>query len=149
MANKIIDKQDFQEEVNLKYGEGEWTVLEFTDKRSSVALEHKCGAIKRYSRGTTFTNGRTVHCSKCDSVKKGRPTLTFEELDARIKGATYSTYELVSLIDSSEFIVRHTSCNRKPFKTSVTRFFSKNQRCQCSKRGVVGRKPNGYVDYEN
>ena len=42
--------------------------------------------------------------------------------------------------DSSDFMVNHKSCERPPFRTSSARFFTRGQRCACSKAGKVGRK---------
>lgn len=136
----ITNLENFQVEIDAKYGKGEWTVLEYTDKKSPIVIKHKCGEEARYTRANSFSTGILKLCKKCQNQRNGRPRLTFEELDARIKGATYGTYELVSLIDSTNFIVNHKSCERKPFRTSVSRFFSRGQRCQCSKKMVVGKK---------
>ena len=147
---RAMTKEEFQTNIDNTYGVGEWTVMEYSGASKPLVIVHKCGEEKRLSRASTFTSGGKDKCVVCNKVnwkKNGRPRLTFEELSKRISEATYDTYELVELIDSTEFIVNHKSCDRKPFKTSISRFFSREQRCQCAKIGVVGRKPDDYVDY--
>ena len=148
---RAMTKEDFQTKINNTYGEGEWTVIEYTGAHKPLVIVHNCGKEKRLSRASTFTSAgkdRCVECYKRGMGKStGRPKLTFEELSARISEATYDTYELVELIDSTEFVVNHKSCDRKPFTTSISRFFSREQRCHCAKIGVVGRKPNSEVVY--
>lgn len=146
---KAITKEEFQNNIDITYGKGEWTVKEYDGASKPLVIAHKCGKEKRLSRASTFTSAGKDKCVVCNKVnwkKNGRPRLTFEELSARISEATYDTYELVELIDSTEFIVNHKSCDRKPFRTSVSRFFSRGSRCQCVKKMVVGRKPDNYVD---
>lgn len=146
---KAMTKEQYQNKIDEKYGVGEWTVDTYTGSNKPLVIVHKCGKEKRLSRASTFTSGKDS-CTECTSKSVGRPKLDFEELNKRISEATYGTYELVELIDSedrTDFVVNHKSCNREPFTTSTYRFFSRGQRCQCSKKGVVGRKPDGYVDY--
>lgn len=135
--NRGMSLLEYQEKINEKYGEGEWQVLTFKGLREPVVVEHKCGEKKTITRATNFIRNSYI-CRKCK--KTGRPKTSFEEMDKRIKEATYNTYELVELIDSTNFVVNHKSCDREPFRTSVSRFFSRGQRCACSKSGVVGRK---------
>ncbi|MDB8794286.1 hypothetical protein PN290_00250 [Romboutsia sp. 1001216sp1] len=142
---RAMTKEEFQKKIDEKYGEGEWTVEEYKGSRLPLVILHKCGKEKRLTRASTFSSGGRDHCEECKALEVGRPKLTFEELSERITDATYGTYELVELVDSTNFTVNHKSCNRPPFKTSVTRFFTRGQRCQCSKKGIVGRKPDSEV----
>lgn len=129
---------DAQKEVDKVYGEGEWEVLEYNGGHETCLLKHKCGKGKKVSRFSTFKLGKT-NC-ECQYKKKGRPKTTFEELQKRISELTYGTYELIWMKDSSDFMVNHKSCERPPFRTSSARFFTRGQRCACSKAGKVGRK---------
>ena len=115
MFKKELLKNDAQNVIDSIYGEGEWELLEYEGGHKPCLLKHKCGLEKR-------------------------PKLTFDELSKRISDLTYGTYELIELIDSTEFIVNHKSCERPPFKTSTMRFFTRGQRCACSKKGRVGKK---------
>ncbi|MEG2056811.1 MAG: hypothetical protein RRZ84_02735 [Romboutsia sp.] len=147
---RAMTKDDFQNKIDKVYGEGEWKVDTYTGNHKPLVIVHKCGKEKRLSRASTFTSGGKDKCTDCNKEnweKNGRPKLTFKELSDRIEEATYGTYELVKLIDSTEFVVNHKSCDRKPFTTSISRFFSREQRCQCAKIGVVGRKPGSEVTY--
>ena len=137
MFKKELLKNDAQNVINSIYGEGEWELLEYEGGHKPCLLKHKCGLEKSVSRFSTFKQGNTK--CKCQH-SKGRPKLTFDELAKRISDATYGTYELIELIDSTEFIVNHKSCERPPFKTSTMRFFTRGQRCACSKKGRVGKK---------
>ena len=128
---------DAQIDADKVYGKGEWDVLLYRGGHEPCLLRHKCGLEKTVSRFSTFKLGKTK--CKCQYAK-GRPRLTFDELAKRISDATYGTYELIELIDSTEFIVNHKSCERPPFKTSTMRFFTRGQRCACSKKGRVGKK---------
>lgn len=143
---RAMTKEDFQKKLDEKYGVGEWFVKEYKGSRFPLVIVHKCGKEKRLTRASTFSSGGRDYCENCGVLEVGRPKLTFEELNKRISEATYGTYELVELIDSTNFTVKHKSCDRPPFKTSTSRFFSRGQRCACSKKGVVGRKPNSYTD---
>ena len=134
MFKKELLKNDAQNVIDSIYGEGEWELLEYEGGHKPCLLKHKCGLEKSVSRFSTFKQGNTK--CKCQH-SKGRPKLTFDELAKRISDATYGTYEL---IDSKEFIVNHKSCERPPFKTSTMRFFTRGQRCACSKKGRVGKK---------
>lgn len=136
--NYDLELLKYQEKVDEKYGKGEWRVIFFEGLRKPVVVEHECGERKTITRATNFIRNSYI-CRSCQQT--GRPKISFEEMDKRIKEATYNTYELVELIDSTDFVVNHKSCDRKPFRTSVPRFFSRGQRCACKKRGVVGRKP--------
>ena len=145
---KPMTKEEFQNNIDNTYGIGEWIVKEYTGACKPLVIVHRCGKEKRLSRASTFTSAGKNSCTECnDNSKGGRPKTTFEELSKRISEATYDTYELVELTNSNSFVVKHKSCDRKPFETSVSRFFSREQRCQCSKRGVVGRKPNSEINY--
>ena len=137
MFKKELLKNDAQNVIDSIYGEGEWELLEYEGGHKPCLLKHKCGLEKSISRFSTFKLGKTK--CKCQH-SKGRPKLTFDELAKRISDATYGTYELIELIDSTEFIVNHKSCDRPPFKTSTMRFFTRGQRCACSKKGRVGKK---------
>ena len=137
MFKKELLKNDAQNVIDSIYGEGEWELLEYEGGHKPCLLKHKCGLEKSVSRFSTFKQGNTK--CKCQH-SKGRPKLTFDELAKRISDATYGTYELIELIDSTEFIVNHKSCERPPFKTSTMRFFTRGQRCACSKTGRVGKK---------
>ena len=137
MFKKELLKNDAQNVIDSIYGEGEWELLEYEGGHKPCLLKHKCGLEKSVSRFSTFKQGNTK--CKCQH-SKGRPKLTFDELAKRISDATYGTYELIELIDSTEFIVNHKSCDRPPFKTSTMRFFTRGQRCACSKKGRVGKK---------
>ena len=137
MFKKELLKNDAQNVIDSIYGEGEWELLEYNGGHKPCLLKHKCGLEKPVSRFSTFKLGKTK--CKCQH-SKGRPKLTFDELAKRISDATYGTYELIELIDSTEFIVNHKSCERPPFKTSTMRFFTRGQRCACSKKGRVGKK---------
>ena len=137
MFKKELLKNDAQNVIDGIYGEGEWELLEYEGGHKPCLLKHKCGLEKSISRFSTFKQGNTK--CKCQH-SKGRPKLTFDELAKRISDATYGTYELIELIDSTEFIVNHKSCERPPFKTSTMRFFTRGQRCACSKKGRVGKK---------
>lgn len=137
MFKKELLKNDAQNVIDSIYGEGEWELLEYEGGHKPCLLKHKCGLEKSVSRFSTFKQGNTK--CKCQH-SKGRPKLTFDELAKRISDATYGTYELIELIDSKEFIVNHKSCERPPFKTSTMRFFTRGQRCACSKKGRVGKK---------
>lgn len=152
MAKKTMTMTDFQDKINEMYGEGEWTVKQFTGSHLPVVLEHKCGTEKRLSRATSFTSGTRNKCVKCskkgDYQGNGRPRLDFDEIAKQVSELTYDTYELLELVDATEMIVNHKSCDRPPFKTSTSRFISRGQRCACCKKGVVGRKPKDHVDYE-
>lgn len=138
MIEKEMLKEEAQNTINTVYGGNEWEILEYKGGHKPCLVKHKCGLEKPVSRFSTFKLGRT----KCEcQYKKGRPKLTFEGLSKRISDITYGTYELIELKDSSEFVVNHKSCDRPPFKTSSMRFFTRGQRCACSKKGRVGRKP--------
>ena len=137
MFKKELLKNDAQNVIDSIYGEGEWELLEYEGGHKPCLLKHKCGLEKPVSRFSTFKLGKTK--CKCQH-SKGRPKLTFDELSKRISDLTYGTYELIELIDSTEFIVNHKSCERPPFKTSTMRFFTRGQRCACSKKGRVGKK---------
>ena len=138
MIEKEMLKEEAQNTINTVYGENEWEILEYKGGHKPCLVKHKCGLEKPVSRFSTFKLGKT----KCEcQYKKGRPKLTFEGLSKRISDITYGTYELIELKDSSEFVVNHKSCDRPPFKTSSMRFFTRGQRCACSKKGRVGRKP--------
>ena len=137
MFKKELLKNDAQNVIDSIYGEGEWELLEYEGGHKPCLLKHKCGLEKPVSRFSTFKLGQTK--CKCQYAK-GRPRLTFDELAKRISDVTYGTYELIELIDSTEFIVNHKSCERPPFKTSTMRFFTRGQRCACSKKGRVGKK---------
>lgn len=137
--------EDFQRKIDEKYGVGEWKAkTEYFGSDRPIVMVHKCGQEKSLTRASSFTRLNTC---KCES-SMGRPKLSFEELDERIQRETYGTYRLVELIDSTEFTVEHKSCDRKPFKTTVSRFFSRGQRCQCSKSGVVGRREKRDIGYD-
>ena len=137
MFKKELLRNDAQNVIDSIYGEGEWELLEYEGGHKPCLLKHKCGLEKSVARFSTFKQGNTK--CKCQH-SKGRPKLTFDELAKRISDATYGTYELIELIDSTEFIVNHKSCERPPFKTSTMRFFTRGQRCACSKKGRVGKK---------
>ena len=137
MLKEKMLKEEAQNTIDNIYGEGEWELLEYEGGHKPCLLKHKCGLEKSVSRFSTFKQGNTK--CKCQH-SKGRPKLTFDELAKRISDATYGTYELIELIDSTEFIVNHKSCERPPFKTSTMRFFTRGQRCACSKKGRVGKK---------
>ena len=137
MLKEKMLKQEAQDSVDEIYGEGEWEVLEYKGGHKPCLVKHKCGLEKPVSRFSTFKLGKTK--CKCQ-YDKGRPKLTFDELAKRISDLTYGTYELIELTDSTEFIVNHKSCERPPFKTSSMRFFTRGQRCACSKKGRVGKK---------
>lgn len=137
-----MSTKNFQNKVNEIFGEENWTVISFSGVTKTLKIKHKCGAVKEYSQARSFLKS-LGRCESCSTKKiQGRPRLTFKELNDRINRVTHGTYELIDLTDSTSFIVNHKSCDRKPFSTSVSRFFSKGQRCQCSKKGVVGRKPS-------
>lgn len=138
MIEKEILKEETQNTINKIYGEGEWKLLEYEGGHEPCSLEHKCGIKKTVSRFSTFKLGKTK--CKCQH-KKGRPKLKFDELAEKISDATYGTYELVEITNNSKFKINHKSCERPPFETSSVRFFTKGQRCACSKKGKVGRKP--------
>lgn len=145
MFKKELLKNDAQNVIDSIYGEGEWELLEYEGGHKPCLLKHKCGLEKSVSRFSTFKQGNTK--CKCQH-SKGRPKLTFDELAKRISDATYGTYELIELIDSTEFIVNHKSCERPPFKTSTMRFFTRGQRCACSKKGRVGKKTKAESEAE-
>ena len=145
MFKKELLKNDAQNVIDSIYGEGEWELLEYEGGHKPCLLKHKCGLEKSVSRFSTFKQGNTK--CKCQH-SKGRPKLTFDELAKRISDATYGTYELIELIDSTEFIVNHKSCERPPFKTSTMRFFTRGQRCACSKKGRVGKKTKAETEAE-
>lgn len=145
MFKKELLKNDAQNVIDSIYGEGEWELLEYEGGHKPCLLKHKCGLEKSISRFSTFKQGNTK--CKCQH-SKGRPKLTFDELAKRISDATYGTYELIELIDSTEFIVNHKSCERPPFKTSTMRFFTRGQRCACSKKGRVGKKTKAESEAE-
>ena len=137
MLEKEILKGNAQTAIDKVYGENEWELLEYKGGHEPCLVKHKCGIEKPVSRFSTFKLGKT----KCICQhEKGRPKLQFDELDKRISDITYKTYELIELKDSKEFIVNHKSCERPPFKTSSMRFFTRGQRCACSKKSRVGRK---------
>ena len=127
-----------QNTIDDIYGKNEWELLEYNGGHKPCLLKHKCGLEKPVSRFSTFKLGKTK--CKCQ-YEKGRPKLQFDDLAKKISDLTYGTYELLELTDSTEFIVNHKSCDRPAFKTSSMRFFTRGQRCSCSKAGRVGRKP--------
>ena len=138
MLEKML-LRDAQNDINEVYGENEWEVLKYNGSHSPCTLKHKCGLEKQVSRFSTFKLGKTK--CKCQHSGVGGKW-TFEDLAKKIDEITYGTYELIDLKDSREFTVNHKSCDRKPFKTSSARFFTRNQRCACSKCGRSGRKSN-------
>lgn len=135
--NELL-KKEVQNTIDDIYGENEWELLEYNGGHKPCLLKHKCGLEKPVSRFSTFKLGKTK--CKCQ-YEKGRPKLQFDDLAKKISDLTYGTYELLELTDSTEFIVNHKSCDRPAFKTSSMRFFTRGQRCSCSKAGRVGRKP--------
>ena len=138
MKNKEILLKDIQSQIDSVYGENEWKVTEYTKYHEPCTVIHSCGKEKIVSRYSTLKSGKTK--CKCQ-YEKGRPKLQFDDLAKKISDLTYGTYELLELTDSTEFIVNHKSCDRPAFKTSSMRFFTRGQRCSCSKAGRVGRKP--------
>lgn len=142
---KAMTIEQYQNKIDEKYGKGEWVVEEYTGASKPLVIVHSCGREKRLSRASSFEKSNSC---KCVSTV-GRPKLTFEELDKRIQKETYGTYRLIELIDSNNFTVEHKSCDRKPFKTTISRFFSRGQRCACSKKMVVGKKRKDDIDYSN
>ena len=138
MIEKEMLKEKAQNTIDTVYGENEWEVLEYKGGHKPCLVKHKCGLEKPVSRFSTFKLGRT----KCEcQYKKGRPKLKFsEELAKKVSDATYGTYELLDIEGHSGYIINHKSCDRPPLKTTHTRFFVKNERCACSKKGRVGRK---------
>ena len=135
----IEEAQKITDEI---YGENEWKVSKYEGSHDPCVVEHKCGKEKTVSRFTTFKRGQTK-CEECHSRK-----LKFDELNQRISNLTYGTYELVKLKNSLEFWVNHKSCERPAFKTDSCRFFSRGQRCACSKKNKVGRKPKRETEAE-
>ena len=138
MFKKMIFKKEAQMIIDKVYGKNEWEVLEYNGGHEPCLVKHKCGLKKPVSRFSTFKLGKTK--CKCEYKNCGRPKTTFEELQKRISNLTYGTYELIWLKDSTDFMVNHKSCERPPFRTSSARFFTRGQRCACSKAGKVGRK---------
>lgn len=138
MFKKMMLKKEAQISIDKIYGEGEWEILDYNGGHAPCLLKHKCGLEKPISRFSTFKLGKTK--CKCESKNSGRPRISFDELQEKISNLTYGTYELIELKDSTEFIVNHKSCERPPFKTSSMRFFTRGQRCACSKKGRVGKK---------
>ena len=138
----IEEAQKITDEI---YGENEWKILKYEGGHEPCLLKHKCGKEKPVSRFTTFKRGQTK-CEECHG--KGRRKLQFNELSQRISDLTYGTYELIELKNSLEFWVNHKSCERPAFKTDSCRFFSRGQRCACSKKNKVGRKPKKESEVE-
>ena len=137
MENKEILLKDIQSQIDSVYGENEWKVTEYTKYHEPCTVVHKCGEEKVVSRYSTLKGGKTK--CKCQYKAVGGKW-TFESLAKKINEMTYGVYELVELKDSTEFIVNHKNCDRPPFKTSSMRFFTRGQRCSCSKKGRSGRK---------
>ena len=67
---KRIKKDDLQKDINRLYGEGVWTITEFSNMRSPLHLIHECGEPKVLSRAMTVRAG-TCTCS-CEPEKRGR-----------------------------------------------------------------------------
>lgn len=131
--------EEYQEEVNTVYGEGEWTVLSYEGTSNKVLIRHKCGTERTVSRAKNFLKG-DIKCKTCNKVKVGRPRLSFEKMKEKVYRETDGEYELVSMKSSSELEIIHMKCDRPSFITTSYRFFTKGQRCQCTKKGRVGKK---------
>ena len=138
MFKKMMLKKEAQIAIDNIYGTGEWEILDYNGGHEPCLAKHKCGLEKSISRFSTFKLGKTK--CKCEHKNSGRPKISFDELQERISNLTYGTYELIWLKDSTDFMVNHKSCERPPFRTSSMRFFTRCQRCACSKTGKVGRK---------
>lgn len=136
---RIKSLEEFQAEVNEIYGEGEWLVLSYLGTSRQVELRHKCGKERTVSRAKNFLKGATI-CRECTEVKAGRPRLSFEEIKETIDRITDGEYELISMESATKLVVNHKKCDREPFETSTSRFIKRGQRCQCTKKGRVGRK---------
>ena len=147
MIEKEILKESAQSSIDKVYGENEWKILEYNGSHEPCFIKHKCGLERTVSRFSTLKLGK-AKC-RCQHSKTGRPRLSFDELNKRISDATYGTYELIELIDSANFIVNHKSCQRSPFKTSITRFFTRDQRCACSKKIRMSKKSKKDVNNIN
>lgn len=138
---KEMLRKEMQKDIDKVYGANEWEILEYNGGHEPCLLKHKCGLEKKVSRFSTFKLGKTrCKCQYKKSDKIGRPKMSFDELQEKISNLTYGTYELIELKDSREFMVNHKSCERPPFRTSSMRFFTRGQRCACSKNGKVGRR---------
>lgn len=133
--SRIPNVKKAQQIADSIYGKGEWEVILYNGGHQEVLLEHKCGQEKTVSRFSTFKLGKTKCECQHDRSSVGRPPITFEELAKRVAEVDYGNYELLELISGKEFIVNHKACNRKPIKTSLSRFFSAGQRCACMKPG--------------
>lgn len=136
---KLKSWEEFQEDVNEVYGEGEWEVISYVGTSSKVDIRHKCGTERSISRANNFLKGST-QCKECEKSRAGRPKLDFDKMAKRISKTTKGKYELVSLDSSTEMVINHLECDREPFTTTTTRFFTRGQRCQCTKKGKVGKK---------
>ncbi|MGL5647130.1 MAG: hypothetical protein ACRDDY_04710 [Clostridium sp.] len=149
--SRAMTREQYQEKIDGIYGAGEWTIQEYTGTHSPLVAIHKCGAAKRLTRASTFSSRGKDKCQSCHDKETGRsitgrPRLLEEDIRRRVSEETYGTYEVVSFVSGSNFVVRHKSCDRKPFRTSAARFFNRGARCQCNKKGLVGRKPNSYIN---
>ena len=144
-CEKKIFIEEAQKIIDEVYGSNIWELLEYEGSHNPCIARHKCGKEKPISRFVNFKKGNT----KCECENStGRPKLQFDELNQKISDLTYGTYELVELKDSLEFWVNHKSCDRPPFKTTSPRFFSRGQRCSCSKKISVGRKTKKETEAE-
>lgn len=139
MRKKSKTWEQFQAEVDKIYGEGEWKVISYNGTSNRVDICHKCGEKRSISRANNFLKGHT-HCKECEKSRAGRPRLDFEEMSEKISRATDGEYELIGLNSSTELIINHIGCDRPPFVTTTTRFFTRGQRCQCTKKGRVGKR---------
>ena len=146
MPREKILIEEAQKMINDIYGEGQWELLVYEGSHNTCLVKHKCGREKPISRFVNFKKGK-AKC-ECQESVSGRPGLKFDKLNQKISDLTYGTYELTELKNSSEFWVNHKSCDRPPFKTTSSRFFSRGQRCACSKKNKVGRKPKKETELE-
>lgn len=137
--------EQFQKRVDNTFGKYQWEVRQYKGMDNPLVVSHWCGTRKYFKKASFFLCGLEYKCASCEPTRektdaRGRKKLKFEDLEKRISEETYGTYELVEMTDSTDFIINHKSCDRLPFRTDVSRFFSRGQRCQCTKKGKVGKK---------
>ena len=46
--------EEMQQLIDSKYGEGEWTILEYEGLYNPCSIKHKCGKVKHFKQGSTI-----------------------------------------------------------------------------------------------
>ena len=59
-----VKKEDLQADIDKIYGEGTWTILEFSGMAKPLRLEHSCGETKTISRAMNVKKGNYL-CRAC------------------------------------------------------------------------------------